>query len=356
MRGATPDFGSHTGYKGVRRGEVINSDVLMERFGGDYSFNVGITETGQVMVENLTPDETLSVMRAEAPVASSEIDEEARPRVVKSDFEDMHKVAETAVDFATPETATPEQEHEPPSEEVIEESGEAAMIGAEIEEPISPAQQMRDRIRSAMGASDEGSVQEQEKPKDKEPLISDEDGRLAERIIHQMATVEDGFRNQGAGTTEEAEHHRKKFIGGVKADLEASLKAGNLSREAYVFINGALIGAGREGSLINDLLKDVYNSGSLSEDELTIIHSHLGQVEHTLRAQGREDQDTAIHHAIFDLEQAARVVRERNGDKTDASYLALIGMITGLSTQLNDSWTAGQKISGATSHIRHLKD
>lgn len=147
MRGATPDFESHTGYKGVRRGEVINSDTLTKRFGGDYSFNVGITETGQVMVENLTPDENLSVMRTEAPLPASEIDEETQPRIVRSDFEDMHTVAETAVDLRESEEAAPETaEHNELMQEVIEPLGETAIeqveeeTGLQIEPPEADAE------------------------------------------------------------------------------------------------------------------------------------------------------------------------------------------------------------------------
>lgn len=72
-----------TGYKALRKGEVVSADKLAKRFKKEAGFSIGLDKDGKVMIENGNPDRPIDVLAIQiiekelSPEQSEELHEEA---------------------------------------------------------------------------------------------------------------------------------------------------------------------------------------------------------------------------------------------------------------------------------------
>lgn len=241
----------------------------------------------------------------------------------------------------------PEQLDEIERAEVVDAMGDEAV--EEVVEAPTEAQGLRDRLRAAVVDRVEG----EKTPESSEKLISDVDASIAGSIINQLAIMEEGFNNGGVNSADEAKYHRDRFIGTMNAEINNKLHHGTIGKEAYVFINSALLGASQDGEMMSDILRGLVASKVLSERDIDIIHGQMVNIEHASRMEGKARQ-RYLRQMSFDLDQIAADVYQRNENKASEAYIAVQGLAVGVAAQMS-SWLGSTRISSAISHLSSLK-
>jgi hypothetical protein len=107
-----PDFEAGSGFKGLRKNEVISSETLTKRFGKEAGFNLGLDESGSVMIENVDPQKSLDILSIK-PIETA-VEDQA--------VESARKLL--ALESETNEVSTDAPEIEETSEELHEEAAE----------------------------------------------------------------------------------------------------------------------------------------------------------------------------------------------------------------------------------------
>jgi hypothetical protein len=243
----------------------------------------------------------------------------------------------------------PEQLDEIKRTEIIDEMGDTAV--QEVAEAPSDAQSMRERLRAAMGEST--TTEPEVVAEDTEKLINETDAMTARNIINQLAVIEEGIRSGAVSSKEEAEYHRNHFVGSMSAEMSEKFRKGTVGKEAYVFINSALLGSSQDGQIMSDVLRGLNNSGALSERDVDIIHSQMVNIEHASRMSG-EAREQYLGKLSYDLDQIAANMYPSKDNKVSEAYIAVQGIIAGVAAQMS-SWHGGTRVSGAIEHVTSLK-
>jgi|GEM_PF-6149370 len=177
--GVAPDYANGTGFKGLRKGEVVDTGKLTARFGQEASFSVALDEEGTVMVENADPDTALEI----AQIVESEktIDETPMPEEATEEID--------------------ETETEPTNEEVPVEAEPAveAAEKEEVNELFNETDSLNDRLKMAKDEFDRQVASEID--------TTESDFRRGERMVgsaldESERTVGSAMMNIGEQTNE----------------------------------------------------------------------------------------------------------------------------------------------------------
>lgn len=201
----TPDFATGTGFKGLRKNEVVPDETLTKRFGKEAGFNLGLDQEGKVMIENKnpqTPLNVLSIKPIETPVEDQAV--ESVPKLLDL----TSKVAEASPQ--APEVANTSEELRV---EAAEDLGEIAIERAtEVNTSKIYSHELR-AMRQAAEAAKRATGVESIVTNPYDALLDPNTPNIeAEKPIDVYAYLKEALPPVTRGTTEASGKYYDKFV------------------------------------------------------------------------------------------------------------------------------------------------
>lgn len=146
--------------------------------------------------------------------------------------------------------------------------------------------------------------------------------------------------------------------GGINTANEATalieaFKGGKVSDEDLSVIAGVLLGASNKRHDIESVLSGVKSSGVLSEADSSAISTQLSSLESMGKVTGiRGDQMKVAY--INSLIGKSESILAANNRQPTPQYRVIVGIVTGLSSQIKNTAVSQNLMSGALSRMRKM--